>query len=138
MGLFLLLFSVYSCDIRDKECDGICTEEYRTIVVKIVDTEGDPVALDDFQVFIAGTNREITITPDAQTFALMQQHGSYPLFSDKFVPEFAQQQLDLVFTGILDGQEIVSEAYKVGADCCHVFLVSGNVGLQVDLPDSTE
>lgn len=126
IGLFLL---IQSCSVGAKDCTGLCTEDYRTVIVKIKNNQGEAVALDNFKVVDLRTGRDLTLQPDDQTFQLMREKGSYPVFSDKYAQEFKQQQLNLKFTGFIGGEEIVNEIYKVGADCCHVYHISGALEL---------
>jgi hypothetical protein len=87
------------------------------------------VALDSFKVVDLRTGRDLTIQPDDQTFQLMREQGNYPVFSDKYSQEYKQQQLDLKFSGFIEGEEVGNEVYKIGADCCHVYHVSGDLEL---------
>ncbi|MEP6262520.1 MAG: hypothetical protein ABJ092_13145 [Gillisia sp.] len=119
----LLLFQ--SCSEKDKECSGICTEEYRTIVVEIKTSEGEPVILDENKVVEENSGRYLTIQPDDTT--LMNERGLYPIFSDRYAQEFRQRQIQIKFTGYIEGEEVVSEVYSVGADCCHVYYISGDL-----------
>ncbi|MFD2518299.1 hypothetical protein [Salinimicrobium flavum] len=132
--LFLcLVFLFQSCSEKDNEkCDGACTEEYRTIIVKIVDSEDQPVALDSFKVVNLKNGRDLTIQVEEEVLQSIRERGSYPLFSDKYVQEYIQQQLDINFTGLIEGEEVVSEDYKVGADCCHVYHISGDLELTLE------
>lgn len=123
-GLFLLF---QSCSEKDKECNGICSEEYRTIVVEIKDSEGEPVVLDSFKVEDLSSGRDLTIQPDDPAY--MRERGLYPIFSDRYAQEYRQRQIQIKFTGYIEGEEVVSEVYRVGADCCHVYHVSGDLKL---------
>ena len=128
--LFFLLF-LQSCSEKDRECDIICTEEYRTIIVSVQDGEGEPVALDDFKVVDVKNDRDLTIQPTADVLHQMKERGTYLLFSDRYVQEYAQQELEINFTGFIDGEEVLNEDYVVGADCCHVYHVSGDLELEL-------
>ena len=124
LSCLFLLFQ--SCSEKDKECSGVCTEEYRTIVVEIKDSEGQPVVLDSFKVVELRTGRDLTIEP-GDTY--MRERGFYPIFSDRYAREYKQQELQIKFIGNIGGVEVVSEVYKVGADCCHIYYVSGDLEL---------
>ncbi len=128
ISLFLLF---QSCSEKDNECDVSCTEEYRTIVVNIINSEGEPVALDSFKVVDLRNGRDLSDEPDDQTFQIMRERGNYPVFSDKYVEDYMQEELQIKFTGFIEDVEVVSEIYKVGADCCHIYHVSGDLELVV-------
>ena len=125
-GLFILFLS---CSEKDKECSGICSEEYRTIVVEIKDSEGEPVILDDYKVVEVSIGRDLTTRQDDAVS--IRGRGFYPLFTDLYAQEFRQQQIQIKFTGFIDGVEVVSEVYTVGADCCHVYYVAGDLELEI-------
>lgn len=127
---FLLLFQY--CSEKDPECGGSCTNEYRTITVNVLDNEGNPVALDSLKLVDLKNGEDLTpeLTDDA--LQLMRERGTYPIFSDQYVQEYHQQQLEINFSGFIDGKEVVSENYQVGADCCHVYYVSGDLELELE------
>ncbi len=129
--LFFILFQ--SCSEDEEDRNGICTDEYRTIVVSITDSQGVPVALDDFKVVVLKNGRDITIELTDATFQFMRERGTYPIFSDKYHEEYRQQELDITFTGFIDNREVVNSNYRVGADHCHVYHISGDLELIIDL-----
>ena len=88
--LFFILFQ--SCSEDEEDRNGICTDEYRTIVVSITDSQGVPVALDDFKVVVLKNGRDITIELTDATFQFMRERGTYPIFSDKYHEEYRQQE----------------------------------------------
>ena len=129
---YCLLLLLSSCSEKDIECDGICTEEFRTIVVSIVNSEGEPVALNNYEVVNLKDGRDLTIDLTEEVLQYMRETGSYPIFTDQYVQEFSQQQLQINFTGFIDGEEVVSNKYTVGADCCHVYHISGDLELVLE------
>ena len=129
--LCLLLF-FQSCSEKERKCDVACTEEYRTITVSIKDSESKPVALDYYEVVDLENGRDLTLQPSDNEFQNMRETGAYPLFSDKYVQEYFQQQLEIKFTGYINGEEVVSEDYIVGANCCHVYRISGDLELELE------
>lgn len=129
--IFLLLLVIsQSCSKGDNDkCHGICTEEYRTISVTIEDNEGNPVALDNFVVTNIENGTDLTREVNNTEFQIMRERGSYPLFGDEYYTEYFQRELEINFMGFLNGEEVVSADYKVGANCCHVYHVSGNLNI---------
>lgn len=139
LGLKILMitamFSVQSCLNNDytDSCEEIaCTEEFRTIVVKIENPAGASIALDDFKVIHVVNQNDITREFSASELEQMQASGTYTLFGDEFSDDIQNFQIDIQFIGIIDGQEIVRSDYRVGADCCHVYHVSGNLTLTIE------
>ncbi|MFK7953108.1 MAG: hypothetical protein AB8B73_09695 [Ekhidna sp.] len=125
----VLLFSVLliSCN-NDENCsNSVCTEEFRTITVSISDSEGNPVALDTFDVIIVSTSENITQRLD-QNFDL--DSNDYPIMNDSFTSEIDKKEITVRFTGKLN-EQTVTEDYIVSADCCHTFLVSGKTSLSI-------
>src|SRR5690606_20734993 len=132
LTLFIcLLLLFHSCTEKDKTCNGICSEEYRTIVVHVETSDGSPVVLDGFKVTDLTNERDITLQLDDTTHDYQSVRGIYPIFSDKYARDYKEQQLQIKFSGFIDGLEVVSEIYKVGADCCHVFYISGELELVI-------
>ncbi len=133
--IITVLFSFQSCleNNHADSCEEIaCTEEFRTIVVKIENPAGEPIALDDFKVIHVGNQNDITREFGASEFEQMRATGTYPLFGDEFSDDIQNFQIDIQFIGIIDGQEIVRSDYRVGADCCHVYHISGNLTLTIE------
>lgn len=133
-NFFLILFIGFlftACSEKDKACNGICSEEYRTIVVYVKNSQGEPVILDSFKVVDLTTGRDITLPLDDYTNDYQRERGIYPIFSDKYAREYKEQQTQIKFSGFIDGHEVVSETYKVAADCCHVIHLSGDLELVI-------
>lgn len=116
-----------SCTEKEEACIGLCTEEFRSIVVQIEYSAGEPVILDSFEVIDITNGRDITLQQDD----FQRDRGIYSIFNDRYVADYRQQQIQIKFTGFIDGREVVSEIYKVGADCCHVFHILGDLELVI-------
>jgi hypothetical protein len=132
--LFLALF--VSCDNLDNptmDCSDIaCTEQFVTINVSVKDGAGVAIPLDRFEVTILGTQEDITREISNEELELFRNNGSYPLFGDEFSGRFQNGIVEIVFKGFIGDSEVVSENYKVGADCCHVLLVSGDLDIIIE------
>ena len=113
------------------DCNGICTEEFRTITIEIKDAEGNPVALDSFRVINTANDNELSTGMNASEFDYFREIGTYPIFSDLYSQEFRKREITINFKGFIDEVEIVNENYEVGADCCHVYYISGEGELQI-------
>lgn len=126
--IFLLVLSCSKGDNSD--CPIACSEEYRIITVSIVDSNGNPVALDDFKITNEDNGNDLTISISETEFQMMRERGTYPLFSDLHRQEYSGRELEINFTGYINGGAVVSADYRVGADCCHVYYVSGDLSLE--------
>ena len=108
-------------DNNKSDCDLIdivCTEEFRTITLEIVDIHNTPVILDNFKITREDTGEEIELNKNSfQNF--------YPIINDSYQNEIAHKEMNLNFTGYINNTEVVSTVYVVSADCCHIYLVSG-------------
>ncbi len=121
--LFLLFVSfavAFSCDDEEKEqnrcVDVLCTEEFRTIAVKLKDHLGDPIALDSMKVFREQDGRDITMNP---------------LVDDFMLKELQDKKVTIWFKGFVGGKVVASAKFVVSADCCHVILVEGDTNLTI-------
>ncbi len=124
IGIILLSFSCGKEESR--ECSGICTEEFRSITVEITDTERNPVVLDSTSITDITNDRQLDL--NSEVF----EDGFYTIFNDNFVSEYKNKELSLLFRGFQDEELIVEETYKVGADCCHVYYISGSLEIVLE------
>ena len=118
--LLILTFFACSCTQNVAPCplDIACTEEFRSIGVTILDSAGTPVTLDRYSVFESGNELAID-------FNLGLGEGWHTIFSDTYQMTYQNQEVTITLEGYLGGEMVVNQDYVVGADCCHVFLVSG-------------
>ncbi len=133
--IITVMFSFQSClNTGDADsCEEIaCTEEFKTIVVKIENPVEEPIALDDFKVIHLRNQNDITREFSTTELEQMQATGTYTLFGDEFSDDIQNFQIEIQFIGFVDGQEIVRSDYRVGADCCHVYYVSGDLTLTIE------
>lgn len=112
----------------NRECSGICTEEFRTITAEITDAEANPVLLDSLSIIDITNDLELDLSLLDSQF----ENGFYTIFNDNFVSEYRNQEISLHFRGFQEGELIVTETYKVGADCCHVYYISGPLEIILD------
>ena len=132
--LYLLLLVFGGCE-RDSSsgCPAIaCTDHFATIMVRIENPGGEPVALDSFKVTDLKSDKDLTMAVPAADFELMRDNGSYPIFSDHYSREYRNKETGINFKGFVDDQEVVSADFRVGADCCHVMLVSGDPTIVIE------
>ena len=51
---------------------------------------------------------------------------------DEAQQEYQNKEVQLQLIGYIDGQEVINEYYLVGADCCHVYPISGNYNIIIE------
>ena len=110
----------------------MCTEEFRTLTIEIKDSQGNPVALDAFRVINTMDGRELSLEIAQTEFQYLREQGTYPIFSDLFSREYKQREIPINFKGYINETEVVNSNYQVGADCCHVYYISGPLKLQLN------
>ena len=131
-SILLLLFFA-GCENNDASgcANQACTEVFKTIMVTIKDSENNHVALDNFKVTNLENGNDLTREFNNAEFETMRENGVYPLFGDEYVRDFSNKEVDINFKGYIDDQEIINSNYKVGADCCHVILISGDPEISI-------
>lgn len=129
-----LSLAMAGCTRAERNCDGqMCTEEFRTISVKLTDAAGSPIALDDFKVVEMPSGEDVTREYVADEWSMFRQFGSYPVASDLDDQRFPRDSnISLVFYGYIDGREVVKSTYVIRFDCCHIQFVSGERELVLD------
>ncbi len=132
--LILVLLFV-SCEYNDGSETGCvnqaCTEVFKTIVVSVKNSENNPVALDSFKVTNLENGNDLTREFNSAEFEAMRENGVYPLFGDEYVQDFSNEEVDINFKGYIDSEEIINSDFRVGADCCHVILISGDPEISI-------
>jgi hypothetical protein len=115
------------------DCENIgCTEIFVTLMVNIKDASGVVIPLDAFEVIITSTSENITREVSDQEFEDFRQNGTYPLFGDEFAERYRNKTEVIIFRGFVEDKEVVNNSYKVGADCCHVLLIDGDLNITID------
>ena len=120
--LFLiLLINFLACnrmpEIQPCPTDIACTEEFRTIGVTITQ-DNQPLNLDRYTVTTEGEALELDNN-------LGMGSGWHTLFTDAFQKTYQNREITLSLKGYLGTEMVVNQDYVVGADCCHIYLVSG-------------
>jgi hypothetical protein len=97
--------------------------EYRTIAVMIKHkTDSALYTLTDYKVTRVSDNKDITIKPND----LFQYNGSYPVANDSQQNLFRHNDVEVEFTGYVNGSVVIQKRFIVTADCCHISLVQGD------------
>ena len=52
-------------------------------------------------------------------------------FGDQYARDFSNREFEINFKGYIENQDIINSDYKVGADCCHIILISGDPEISI-------
>jgi hypothetical protein len=116
LGLFALASLFWSCSERKDVPQVQCTEEYRTVSLKI---NGD--SLTDFYTIREQTGEMIRYNNNG--FSPYMNY--YPVLEDSYQAVIANSSERFNFKGFIDEKLVVDEIYIIGADFCHIYKVEG-------------
>lgn len=123
-GISLLL----SCTHSHNDDDRMCTMEYRTLTITVVDSLSRPVLLDHPLVLKTGTGIMIDFTlENPGQDSINRRQGIYTLFTDGKMALTSRNGTEFRFQGQKDGTTIVNEPYIIANDGCHINLISGRM-----------
>ena len=125
--LFLISIFLTSClGQKEVSCENlICTQEFRSIAVKFVDTDGKPIAVTEFKAVNTRTKKILSEGRD-QNFPTTE--GVYTVASDSNLKDLSVEGDIILVSAKNSLTQIKKEAeFKiVGGVCsCHVVKVSG-------------
>lgn len=124
-----------SCDKTESkgDCGSVaCTEVFMSVSVKVIDTEGKPVALDSIKVTRLPDQEDLTREYDEETWRVFSKAGSYPIADDSDGGRLPRHtDINVKFRGYIGSREVANSDYVVTFDCCHIGLVSGERELVV-------
>ncbi len=122
--LAALLFSgCIDDDNQNRNCNGVaCTEIFLFLTVKVVDSDGQPVTLDSYKVILLETG--VDITPDNSDNPFLEEKGTYVVFDDSYSDDYQNETTIIKFLGFIGSEEVANMEFTVGADCCHVKMIS--------------
>jgi len=131
---FLLL--AVACDNNDHPGpDGCpiniaCTDVYVAVAVNIKNQHGNPYVLDEYYTTKLATGEKLPIQGNGSDPAGIKS-GAYLVFRDTQLRFTSRQGEDFEFTGKKNGAVVVQKTFKIGHDCCHVKLLSGDPDIVV-------
>jgi len=138
LTMVYLAFFILACS-KDNEkskddCgeNTVCTQNYVTIGVTIEDTSSVKIVLDSYKVIDITTKEDLTIPYSKEEFENYRETGYYPIFSDAYRVQYQNSKTTISFIGYISDNEVVTEEFIVGADCCHVSLFSGSTKIVLD------
>lgn len=139
--IFLLFFAFLflNCTNNNNPIDGmnnkridcnlvdiVCTREFVILNVSIKNQNNENVILDAYVIERTDTNEMLT-KPDINTV------NSYPFIDDSYLEQINFDNWNLLFKGYINNREVVREKFVVSSDCCHIYLVSGNLNLTLNI-----
>mgnify|MGYP003575528067 CR=1 FL=1 len=126
--LFILFcYCLSACNVvKDVDCGGImCTQEYRSVEVQFVDSDGKPVEVGDFKAVNQRTKKVLSKGKDGQ---LAGTQGYYVVASDGNLKDISPEG-DVVMVSLknpVSGETESIEFQITGGICnCHVYKVTG-------------
>lgn len=135
ISISLFFLSVVGCTNDDDnfDCSAVaCTEEFRSFNITLTDTNNNPVALKQFTVTDITNKKDLTTDLSPSQLEVARQTGRYPLYSDLFARIHQNKVIEIVFSGVIDNNEVVNALFTAGADCCHTDIISGNLEIVVN------
>lgn len=134
--VFLSLFLVACNDKNDTELQDCsmtaCTLNFVIITVSVKDTSDNVVVLDSYEIIDEVTGEDISVDFNNEEYQYFKEQGIYPVLSDAYRTRYQNSTATLTFKGYVANEEVINEAYEVGADCCHISLISGNTEIVLE------
>lgn len=121
LAVIFVIFVIISCSEIDKDC--LCTEEYRTYLVTVVDTLGVPV--DSLNITIKDKDGDEL---DVQQEPYYLGEGKYTVLNDSFTHIMCTcGTAQAIYFSATDGSKIANGEFMFNTDdCkCHINKVSG-------------
>lgn len=111
----------------------VCTEEFRSLMVQVVDRANGGVELDSFKVIRARDQKLILDNSKWQPQAgVSYTPGVYLVYSDAYMEETSVCGEDFVFKGYMDNKAVANGVFRISHDCCHINRVSGDTKIVID------
>ncbi len=110
----------------------MCTKIFSTVLATITYKDKSPVELDSYKIIqtAMGTDKTPEVSPaELESY---RKAGAYPITSDTYQKELANQELEVEFIGYKNNQELVKRKFTIGADCCHVKHIAGELEISIE------
>lgn len=124
---FVILLTIACNDPLSNNCDEetLCTEVFVSARAEIKHQNGEYVVLDSVQTSLE--NGMVIFTQLAEHRS-MYDH-SFGIVTDNEMDYLEFEGTNLTFKGFRNGEELFSEPYTIGKDCCHIKVIEGNFEL---------
>jgi hypothetical protein len=96
----------------------ICTDEFRSVMVKVESAWAAPVVVDEVYTTRKSTGEKISYPQDHSS-------GYYIVLDDSYQQKLKKDKDIFTFTGRRGGNIIFEETYEIKADACHISKISG-------------
>lgn len=103
----------FAACIKCKEPGDVCTEEFRTITLKVVSVANAPVALDSVYTVRPSTDERITHRQPATP-------GLYVVLDDSYHQKLREAEDDFRFVGWRNNRIAVDQIFRIAAGNCHI------------------
>ena len=104
-----------SCSSSKEEEPVNCTDEFVSIIVKLVDKDNAPFSLSSYKVFVG--DEDITSKVNCG-YGIV---GYYPIAHDSMQPQLEGKESIFTFIGYLSDKEILRKNITIGAGQCHIY-----------------
>ncbi len=116
----------------DCPADVICTMMFATVSTTVKDKQNRLFELDSYKVIDSATGKDRTPAMDSAQAQMQRKSGTYAIVTDADVKELANKQIEVEFIGYKAAKEVVRRKFTVGADCCHVRHIAGELEIVVE------
>jgi hypothetical protein len=134
-----VIVSIFLVACNDKDDSALqdcsmtaCTQNFVTISVSVKDVSGEVIILDTYEVIDSAIGMDLVADFNGDEYEYYKEQGLYPILSDANRLTYQNKTATLIFKGYIANEEIVTETYEVGADCCHVSLLNGNTEIVLE------
>ena len=125
LSLALLLF-LGACN--DDDCNNTaCTEDFRSVVVRVVDQSGAPVDLDRTESALEDGTLLVVNTGNPPEF-----ENAYTVANDSHMDDLPGSNNLVTFRGWIDDVEVVNQEFVITRDCCHIGKGEGPDQIMID------
>lgn len=137
MRILILFLSMpfFACNDETVDCleHIACTREYVSLTMNITDGQGAAISLNSYYTEDVNSGEIFNFkNQDNYLDSISRANGSYVLFTDGGMGKVNKFGNRFLFHGFINGNEIISESYTIGHDCCHVILLDGNPNIIVN------
>ncbi|MCB0700152.1 MAG: hypothetical protein H6551_04125 [Chitinophagales bacterium] len=105
-------------------CTGVvCTADFAMISLKIINAAGEAVNLSD--------SYTVTSSGDTIRFDQLLSNGRYVVLDDSYHSKLTNKTGSFTFYGVMNNKVVVTEAFTISGDCCHIQYKSGNTEILI-------
>lgn len=91
---------------------------FAMITATVTDSRGSKIVLDQIKTVQKGVRKPLLFEQSGDA-------GSYVIVDDSYISRLKNKTAEFVFYGYKNGRLLFQERYKIGGDCCHVYLIDG-------------